>query len=193
MSFIGINLYTDVELKDGVIVELELEIPENEKSIDIEGEIIWQLPGRNNRFATGVRFIHNNEADKKCLSKFIYDCASRVDETREFIRCEVDADIACSYLDNSKEKLKAKSVDLSRGGMKLVFEKQLKSGDRLHMNFKLPNIRDAIDLEVKVVWVKPCEESSQFEAGIIFTKLSDKVKANIWIFIERSCKLKEQD
>ncbi|MFH1063270.1 MAG: PilZ domain-containing protein [Candidatus Omnitrophota bacterium] len=193
LSFIGINVYTDVPLKEGTIVELELDIPDCPKPIAIEGAIIWQLAGRNNRFATGVRFNHADEEDNKRLSKFIYDCANRVDETREFIRCDIATDINASYLDNPQKKLYGKSIDISRGGMKITLDQEVASGDKLRIDFKLPGIWPDIELEVKVVWVKKRENAVNFEAGIIFTKLNDTVKSNIWIFIERVCQSKRDE
>jgi Tfp pilus assembly protein PilZ len=112
LSYIGINLYTDVALNEGMLIELELELPDGAKPLNLEGTIIWQLPGRNNRFATGVRFNHTDGEDNKRLSKFIYDCASRVDETREFIRCDIAADIWIIR----KKKLKRKARISAGGG-----------------------------------------------------------------------------
>jgi c-di-GMP-binding flagellar brake protein YcgR len=193
LSFIGMNVYTDIPLKDGVVVELELDIPDCPKPITIDGVIIWQLAGRNNRFATGVRFQHTDEQDNKRLAKFIYDCASRVDETREFIRCDLAVDIKGRYLDNPQKKVHGKSVDISRGGMKITLDQEAAAGDRMCINFKLPGIRYDIELEVKVVWAKKCEDTDYFEVGIIFTKLNDEVKSNIWIFIERFCQSRQDE
>lgn len=193
LSFVGMNVYTDIPLKDGTIVELELDIPDCPKPLAIEGAVIWQLAGRNNRFATGVRFHHADEQDNKRLAKFIYDCASRIDETREFIRCDLAVNINCIYLDNPQKKVQGKSIDISRGGMKINLDQEVAAGDRMRMDFKLPGIRHDIELEVKVVWAKKCENMDNFEAGIIFTKLNDEVKSNIWIFIERFCQSRQDE
>ncbi|MBU1043767.1 MAG: PilZ domain-containing protein [Candidatus Omnitrophica bacterium] len=190
LSFIGINVYTDIALKNGVIVELELDIPDGSRPLPIEGTILWQLPGRNNRFATGIRFNHTNEPDNKRLSKFIYDCASRVDEIREFIRCDVQAAINGSYLGDSQKKISGKSIDISRGGMKLLLEQEVASEDSLLINFKLPGVHQNIELEVKVVWAKKCENSDNFEVGLIFTKSNKVSKSGIWTFIENYCQSK---
>ncbi len=188
LSFIGINVYTDVVLKDGEIVELELEIPDGQKPLLIKGVTIWQLDGRNNRFATGVRFKHTNEQDNKRLSKFIYECASRVDEIREFFRCDVEADINAFCLDDPKKKFSGTTIDISRGGMRIILNQEVLSGARLHLDFKLPGVRHDLDLDVKVVWVKKTEQVDKFEIGIIFSKLNEDDKFKIWVFIENFCK-----
>ncbi|MBU1086790.1 MAG: PilZ domain-containing protein [Candidatus Omnitrophica bacterium] len=193
LSFIGINVYTDVVLKNGVIVELELDIPDGCRPLPIEGTILWQLPGRNNRFATGVRFNHTNDSDNKRLSKFIYDCASRVDETREFIRCNVKTAIIGSYLANSQKKINGSSIDISRAGMKLILEQEVASEDSLVLNFKLPGVHQQIELEAKVVWANKCENKDNFEAGLLFTKLNETSKSGIWAFIEDYCRLKRDE
>jgi c-di-GMP-binding flagellar brake protein YcgR len=188
ISFIGINLYADVKMPDGTLVELELDIPGASKTIMIEGKTIWQLSGRNDRFATGIRFNHTDEQDEKILSKFIHDCASRVDETREFIRCHMEEDLSCSYLESPDEKFSAQSIDISRGGMKVISAQQFKSGDRMSISFKLPGAVDIIEIQTKIVWVKPCEDKAEFEAGIIFTRLKEEDKQSIWKFIEKYCR-----
>ena len=187
LSFVGINLYADLHLEDGTIVELELDIPGVNNPISITGKTIWQLPGRGNRFATGVRFDYDNEKYRKVLSKFIYECASRIDEAREFIRCGLDSEVECYYPDSPQEKFKAKSLDISRGGIKMFCERKINSGDCLHFKLKLDKLSDPVEFDGKVVWVSRCEDSEQCESGIVFTVFGTQEKDTIGQFIEKSC------
>jgi len=74
------------------------------------------------------------------------ECANRVDEIREFVRCEIESDINLFYLNDPKKSFSGRTIDISRGGMKIVLDQEVSSGDRLCLGFKLPGINHDLDL-----------------------------------------------
>jgi len=193
MSLIGINLYADTGLEKGTVLELELKLPNDPNIINLDAEVLWQLPYHNNKFATGIRFKYKDEQIKKRLSDYIHDCAKRVDECREFVRCNIRADVVCSYVDKPGEKFKAQTVDISRGGIKLVVGQKVEAGARIKVIFILPDSEEKVEAELKVVWSRPENNEKGFALGAIFTKLESRNKDLIWKFIEDYCQMNLED
>jgi c-di-GMP-binding flagellar brake protein YcgR len=191
LSLVGINLYMEEKLDKNTMLELRLDLPDGGQPVFVDGEIIWQIPSHNDRFATGVRFVPLDGGTRDRLSKFILDCAKRVDENREFVRCKLEVDIVYSLSDNPHKKFKGRTMDISRAGMKLQPGEPLENNTRLHLAFTLQHDIDIIEIDAKIVWARTDPDTGLHEAGIIFTKVEDENRSKIDRYIERYCKSRQ--
>ncbi len=188
MSLSGINFYSEAELEKERMLKMQISLPDNSTILNIEGKVLWQLLSLGNRFATGVRFNHNDAEVKECLSKFIEEHAKSVDESREFIRCALNTDILISDLSDPDVKFSAKTVDISHGGMKLALANKIEIGARIKLTLLLPRDHEAIEFKARVVWARKEKDKDGFAAGIIYTELDAASKDKIFKFIENYCK-----
>lgn len=190
MSLIGINFYSSKEIEKDRMLRIKISLPDGLAGISIEGKVLWQLASLGNRFATGVRFYHDDEKAKERLASFIHEHAKSVDESREFIRCTLDTDISIYELNNPGVLMPARTVDISHGGMKLALTNKIEVGARIHLTLVLPGYDEAIEFKARVVWARKEREKEGFAAGIIYTELDFEVKNTICKFIEDFCKAK---
>lgn len=63
----GIFLKSETPPFVGTIVELEISIPNNDKLIEVKGEVAWRLEGKG----CGVRFMRITQAQRKMIRDFI--------------------------------------------------------------------------------------------------------------------------
>ncbi len=188
LSLIGISFQAEEKLDKGTVLELTIALPHDPDALFLEGEVIWQLPRIKDEFRTGVRLHHRDIKVKERLSKFIYECAKRVEEKREFIRCALEIDVRISFLNDPGREYQAKSCDISRGGMKLLIKDKIKLNTRVRLFFKLPETEKVIESEGKVIWLHE-RGNDNFEVGVMFAKVEKEDKDTIWQFIEDYCKL----
>lgn len=188
MSLIGINFYSKAELEKEQMLRIQISLPDGFPSIDTEGKVLWQLSSLGDRFATGVRFYHNNDKIKERLMKFIHEHARSVEENREFIRCPLNKSITVSELSDPDVSFSAKTVDISHDGMKLSLVNKIEVGARIKLNFFLPGDNKALEFKARVIWARKERDNDGFAIGIIYTELDIAVKNKISEFIENHCR-----
>lgn len=69
----GLRLMTPTELKVGDILSLKIQLSDDDKSLDAEGEVVWQRKLSDKTFETGVVIKSMNQLDKEKFMHFIYD------------------------------------------------------------------------------------------------------------------------
>lgn len=70
----GIKMNTDVDLKEGTVVDLEINIPDDPKPVHTSGKIMWSRPSESEHgFDQGVRFLMMDPVDKFRVLDFAYN------------------------------------------------------------------------------------------------------------------------
>jgi c-di-GMP-binding flagellar brake protein YcgR len=69
----GISLPTNQRLEPGIIIELELRLPDSKKPIKVTGEVVWRdkIQDRRFSFVIGVKFIKIDSGDRKKVCNYI--------------------------------------------------------------------------------------------------------------------------
>jgi c-di-GMP-binding flagellar brake protein YcgR len=70
----GIKMSTDSDLKEGMVLDLEINIPDDPKPVHTSGKIIWSRPSEGEHsFDQGVRFLMMDPVDKFRVLDFAYN------------------------------------------------------------------------------------------------------------------------
>ena len=186
ISLRGVSILGIGQLSNGVELEIMLDLPGSSKPMSVDGIVVWQVPDASGMFTTGIRFQETGSGAREHLSEFIMACARRVEEKREFVRCAMDISVSYRHNDPSQGVCAAQSVDISRGGMKILVSEPLALGMRLMVTFCLPSDRAAIICDSEVVWVQPTDASIR-RIGVRFLNISQRDADRVWAFVTQHC------
>lgn len=186
ISLRGVSILATGQLGDGTALEIMLELPGSSKPVPIDGTVVWQMPDGSGTFTTGIQFQEIDAGAREHLSTFIMACARRVEEKREFVRCAMEISVSYRHHDPSQGECAAQSVDISRGGMKILVNEPLALGTRLMVTFCLPRDQAAITCDSEVVWVQPTDASIR-RIGVRFLNISQRDADRVWDFVTQHC------
>lgn len=71
----GIKMNSNLDIKEGTLVDLEIDIPDDPKPVKTSGTIMWSCPaeGKNQGFDHGVRFLMMDPVDKFRVLDYAYN------------------------------------------------------------------------------------------------------------------------
>lgn len=71
----GLKMNSNYNLKEGTLIDLEIDIPDDPKPIHTSGKIMWSRPseGQNQGFDQGVRFLMMDPVDKFRVLDYAYN------------------------------------------------------------------------------------------------------------------------
>lgn len=71
----GIKMNTNTDLKEGTLLDLEINIPDDPKPVHTSGKIVWSRPseGQEQGYDQGVRFLMMDPVDKFRVLDFAYN------------------------------------------------------------------------------------------------------------------------
>jgi c-di-GMP-binding flagellar brake protein YcgR len=71
----GIKMNTQTDLREGTLLDLEINIPDDPKPVHTAGEIVWSRPsdGQEQGYDQGVRFLMMDPVDKFRVLDFAYN------------------------------------------------------------------------------------------------------------------------
>jgi len=72
----GIFVETDAPLDTGTMIDLQFQLPDSQKKIEVLGEVTWTNPRRpnpeeNHNPGMGIRFVNLSELDKETILSLI--------------------------------------------------------------------------------------------------------------------------
>ncbi|MBI4845104.1 MAG: PilZ domain-containing protein [Candidatus Omnitrophica bacterium] len=187
LSLIGISIYAQRKFDRGEKLELDITFPGESLPTRVSGEVRWQLTDEDNNFITGVRFFGVDDDAQKRLTNFIDKHISSNVEHRTAVRCKLEVEVQYALLESPGKTYTAKAVDISKGGMRIRVKERIEKGQYLKLNLRLPSYTDIMQIEGKIVWLRPGDSVYKQEAGIIFSQISDLDKKLILRFVERQC------
>ncbi len=95
-------------------------------------------------------------------------------ERRKYVRVGVSLLISYIVIDGSQESKESITENISGGGMMIPLKEKLAVGTYLKLQLDLLKKRKKIQLEAKVVWLRPIpdEQGYTYKAGIEFINLN---------------------
>ena len=71
----GIKMNSNVSIKEGTVIDIEIDIPDDPKPVRTAGKIMWSRPaeGRNHGYDQGVRFVMMDPVDKFRVLDYAYN------------------------------------------------------------------------------------------------------------------------
>ena len=71
----GLRINSNDNMKEGTVLDLEINIPDDPKPVHTSGKVMWSHPseGRNQGFDQGVRFVMMDPVDKFRVLDYAYN------------------------------------------------------------------------------------------------------------------------
>ena len=71
----GLKINSNTDLKEGLLVDLEINIPDDPKPVHTAGRVMWSRPsqGRDQGYDQGVRFLMMDPVDKFRVLDYAYN------------------------------------------------------------------------------------------------------------------------
>jgi len=71
----GIKMNSTMSLKEGTLIDLEIDIPDDPKPVHTSGKVIWSRPaeGQDQGYDQGVRFLTMDPVDKFRVLDYAYN------------------------------------------------------------------------------------------------------------------------
>jgi c-di-GMP-binding flagellar brake protein YcgR len=71
----GIKMNSNLHLREGTLLDMEIDIPDDPKPVHTSGKVIWSRPadGQNQGYDQGVRFLTMDPVDKFRVLDYAYN------------------------------------------------------------------------------------------------------------------------
>lgn len=71
----GIKMSSNVHLDEGMLIDIEIDIPDDPKPVKTSGKVMWSRPseGKNQGYDQGVRFLMMDPVDKFRVLDYAYN------------------------------------------------------------------------------------------------------------------------
>ncbi len=153
---------------------IRFNLPIGGKNIPIVGRIRHNAGGSADALEYGIEFAKLEPADLAVLDRFLDEERSKSAAADSALRVGAEFDVACSVA-GTKDVLNALALDLSRGGMRVAFEKRIPAGSTLHMQFALPNGEAERPLQVRGKVMHVTQQFREFHHSVVFVDLPPAV------------------
>jgi c-di-GMP-binding flagellar brake protein YcgR len=154
--------------------EIRFKLPAGERNIPIVGKIRHNSGSSGNSLEYGVEFAKLAPDDDKVLGRFLEEERLKSAAADSAIRVETEFNVTCTVA-GTKDEINALALDLSRGGMRLAFEKRIAEGSTLSMQFTLPNGEAARSLQVRGKVVHATQQFREFHHSVVFVDISPAI------------------
>ena len=109
------------------------------------------------------------------------------DERRSHVRFNKDLEVEYS-VEKRPHLKKSKSLNLSKGGVKLLMDEKLPKGAILDLKMSLPEKKQTIEIEAEVVWTKDVDEKDLsgkrfFHSGLKFIAIKEPSRTHFLQYI----------
>jgi len=108
-----------------------------------------------------------------------------IKEKRKYIRLDAKLDFIYKIRGARGSGEKGATKNISPAGICGLLNKQIKKGDWLELNMRVPTVKDPMPAVAKVIWTAG-EEAGKIVAGIKFEKIDAETKNK---FMEYICEL----
>ncbi len=154
--------------------EIRFNLPACGRNIPIVGKIRHNSGSSADSLEYGVEFAKLAPDDSKLLGRFLEEERLKTSAADSAIRVETEFNVTCS-MPGTKDEINALALDLSRGGMRLAFEKRIVEGSTLSMRFLLPNGEAGRPLQLRGKVVHATQQFREFHHSVVFVDISPAV------------------
>lgn len=138
----------------GAHMHLEITLPNTTKVLEVVGEVRWCGEYSSDHktdvvVGIGIKFVEIELGDVALISEYLKNYST---DKRKFRRIAVKFPIKFS-IDNQKDGFFAQALDISLGGLFIKTDQLFDLNTVLFLEFKLPNVKEAISCAAKVVYL----------------------------------------
>ena len=169
---------------------IRFNLPIGGKGIPIAGKIRHNAGGSGGALEYGIEFVKLAPADAAVLDRFLEEERSKSAAADSAIRVETEFDVTCSIA-GTKGSINALALDLSRGGLRLAFEKRIPEGSVLSMQFALPNGEAGRPLQLRGKVMHATQQFREFHHSVVFVDITPAFGDEIDRFV-RALRLKQR-
>jgi DNA-binding response OmpR family regulator len=157
--------------------------PANKRALAIV--LVESSVGLKGGFEMGAHFVlHKPLAVERAKSSFRAVRALMKRERRQQMRLPVELPVECF----GSSRYKAKTVDISEGGMAIQFTGRIPKEDSLRFSIDLPGAEEKLELQGELAW-----EGKSDQAGVRFKEATDEQIKTIRGWINSQLSESEQD
>lgn len=161
---------------------IRFSLPIAGRNIPIVGKIRHNAGGSAGSLEYGIEFAKLAPADAAALDRFLEEERSKSAAVDSAIRVETEFDVTCAIA-GTKDVINALALDLSRGGMRMAFEKRIPEGSMLSMQFTLPNGEAARPLQVRGKVMHATQQFREYHHSVVFVDVSPALGDGIERFV----------
>jgi len=161
---------------------IRFKLPIGARTISIVGKIRHNAGGSADSLEYGIEFSKLAPADFSELERFLEEERSKSAAADSSIRVETEFNVTCSIA-GTKDVIDALALDLSRGGMRLAFEKRIPEGSALNMQFALPNGEVTRPLQVRGKVMHATQQFREFHHSVVFVDIAPAIGDAIERFV----------
>lgn len=185
ISVSGVRFISNEVLKVDTILSFTLNIPDIKFPITASGKVVWQRKFSDSFYDTGIEFTQMPTELRQTLSNYIQQILGRVQENRQFVRCNLSTMISYRLANFPDLVSRGITVDISPTGLKIILKQRLEKGEKLKFEFTLPDESVPIFAEGTIIW---CQVTSDnfYECGIEFTAIDDSQLELIDSYIKKT-------
>lgn len=162
--------------------EIRFKLPTGERNVPIAGKIRHNSGSTADSLEYGVEFAKFAPGDSNVLERFLEEEHSKSAAADSAIRVETEFNVTCSMV-GTKDAINALALDLSRGGMRLAFEKRIAEGSTLNMQFALPDGEAGRSMRLRGKVVHATQQFREFHHSVVFVDISPAVGDEIERFV----------
>ncbi len=162
--------------------EIRFKLPTGERNVPIAGKIRHNSGSTADSLEYGVEFAKFAPGDSNVLERFLEEEHSKSAAADSAIRVETEFNVTCSMV-GTKDAINALALDLSRGGMRLAFEKRIAEGSTLNMQFALPDGEASRSMRLRGKVVHATQQFREFHHSVVFVDISPAVGDEIERFV----------
>ncbi len=162
--------------------EIRFKLPTGERNVPVVGKIRHNSGSSADSLEYGVEFAKFAPGDSVVLERFLEEEHSKSAAADSAIRVETEFNVTCSMV-GTKDAINALALDLSRGGMRLAFEKRIAEGSTLNMQFALPNDEAGRPMRLRGKVVHATQQFREFHHSVVFVDISPAIGDEIERFV----------
>jgi PilZ domain len=136
-------------------------------------------PNRNGLRGTGATFVVEKPVSVEQAVHTLSAARNLImNERLRYYRESLD--LSASVVRHTGKRMKARVVNISKGGVKIVSTQALSFAENIRVNFSLPNIGSAVRADGKVAWA-----DSNGNAGIRFMQIDSALAKRVELWVEQ--------
>jgi len=136
-------------------------------------------PGRNGLRGTGATFVVEKPISVERAVHTLSAARNLImNERLRYYRESLD--LSASLTRVTGKRMKARVVNISKGGVKIVSHHPLSFAEKIRVNFSLPDMRSIVQADGKVAWA-----DSNGNAGIRFMQIDMRLAKKLELWVEQ--------
>ncbi len=175
----GMQIETSRPMDKGQSVRLELLTDKAFSRFTVNGTVRWCKPEGTDpeSYSVGLKFEDLGTGARTLLTELI-DIIERRREQRFRVSTRLAGFQKSEDPEHAADQINARGLDLSLTGIRMEADRQLESGQQLHLEFRLKSGHRITGTDVKIQWCEPKDDGT-YLVGAKFVDLDPEARAFI--------------